>query len=76
MLRAEAPLPLAVSTTTHGLPPGPRWPKLAQAVAFGRDPAGFLERCAAKYGEPFTVRMPNDAPRVIVSDPVRTAMSA
>ncbi|MEM7155671.1 MAG: cytochrome P450 [Myxococcota bacterium] len=51
------------------LPPGPRLPALVQAVQFGRDPIGFLERCAARYGDAFTLRLPNDPPRVVFSDP-------
>ena len=51
------------------LPPGPRIPAIAQAVQFGRDPTGYLERCAARYGDAFTLRLPNDPPRVVFSDP-------
>nr|MCH9685013.1 cytochrome P450 [Deltaproteobacteria bacterium] len=51
------------------LPPGPSAPSIVQAVQFGRDPTGFLERCAARYGDAFTMRLPNDPPRVICSDP-------
>lgn len=51
------------------LPPGPRAPKVVQAVSFGRDPTRYLVDCAAKYGDAFTLRMPNDPPRVVVSAP-------
>lgn len=51
------------------LPPGPRAPKLVQALSFGRDPTGYLERCVAEYGDTFTLRMPSDPPRVVVSSP-------
>lgn len=51
------------------LPPGPRSPKVVQAVSFGRDPMRYLERCLAEYGDTFTLRMPNDPPRVVVSSP-------
>lgn len=51
------------------LPPGPRAPKVVQAVSFGRDPTRYLLDCAAKYGDAFTLRMPNDPPRVVVSAP-------
>lgn len=51
------------------LPPGPRSPKVVQAVSFGRDPTSYLLRCAAEYGDTFTLRMPNDPPRVVVSSP-------
>ncbi len=51
-------------------PPGPRSPKVVQALSFGRDPTRYLLRCAAEYGDTFTLRMPNDPPRVVVSHPV------
>lgn len=51
------------------LPPGPRSPKVVQAVSFGRDPMRYLERCVAEFGDTFTLRMPNDPPRVVVSSP-------
>lgn len=53
----------------NDLPSGPRRPKVLQALAFGRDPTGFLDHCAREYGDAFTLRMPNDPPRVVVSDP-------
>jgi cytochrome P450 len=40
-----------------------------QALSFGRDPTGYLLRCAAEYGDAFTLRMPSDPPRVLVSSP-------
>ena len=55
--------------TMSPLPPGPRSPKVVQALQFGRDPTGFLDRCAARYGDTFTLRMPQGPPRVVVSDP-------
>ncbi len=51
------------------LPPGPRAPSLVQAVRFGLDPYGFLERCQAEYGPTFTLRLPGDPPRVTTSEP-------
>ncbi len=51
------------------LPPGPRSPAIVQALRFGRDPTGFLERCAQRFGDAFTLRLPNDPPRVVVSHP-------
>ncbi|MGH1347414.1 MAG: cytochrome P450 [Nannocystales bacterium] len=52
------------------LPPGPRAPKIVQALSFGRDPTRYLLQCAAAYGDMFTLRMPNDPPRVVLSNPV------
>ncbi len=52
------------------LPPGPRAPKIVQALSFGRDPTRYLQRCVAEFGDTFTLRMPNDPPRIVVSNPV------
>jgi cytochrome P450 len=53
----------------HNLPPGPKLPAVAQLVAMSADPYGFFERCQARYGDVFTVRLPGQPPTVIVSDP-------
>lgn len=52
-----------------GLPPGPTEPALVQALRFGSDPYGYLERAAAIYGPVFTLRLPGDPPRIVVSEP-------
>ncbi len=52
-----------------GLPPGPTEPALVQALRFGHDPYRFLERAAAIYGPVFTLRLPGDPPRIVVSEP-------
>ena len=52
------------------LPPGPREPRAAQTAEFVVRPTAFLRRCAARYGEPFTLRTHwADAPMVLVSAP-------
>ena len=52
------------------LPPGPREPRAAQTVEFIVRPTAFLRRCAARYGEPFTLNTHwADAPMVLVSAP-------
>lgn len=48
------------------LPPGP---SLARAVGFIRAPFAFLEACARRYGDCFTVRFPGVPPFVFTSDP-------
>jgi cytochrome P450 len=67
-----------VSSTgrTHGsyddrpaLPPGPRLPSALQAVAWARRPLPFLERCRARYGDTFTLRVRHSGTWVILSDP-------
>ncbi|RMG18830.1 MAG: cytochrome P450 [Planctomycetota bacterium] len=54
------------------LPPGPRRPPLAQTWWWLRDPLGFLEAMAARYGHgtPFTMRRVGGMRLVMVSDPV------
>lgn len=51
------------------LPPGPREPAIVQALRFGRDPYGYLARGAAQFGTVFTMRLPGDPPRIVVSEP-------
>ena len=52
------------------LPPGPAAPAVAQTVEWIARPTDLLRRCAARYGEPFTLRtLWADAPMVLVSDP-------
>src|SRR6185503_13905168 len=50
------------------LPPGPRSP--LQMVGFWARPLTFLERCRARYGKRFTLRLgPGIPPMVMISDP-------
>ncbi|MBV9605052.1 MAG: cytochrome P450 [Solirubrobacterales bacterium] len=51
------------------LPAGPRLPKSVQSVAFWTRPLAFLERCRARYGARFTLRLLVAPPFVILSDP-------
>lgn len=44
------------------------WPVLGHAVAFGRDPDGFVARCRAAHGDVFSVRMPAGR-RIFLLDP-------
>ncbi len=69
MASAASTLP-AVERSTTSLPPGPRWPALAQTVAWAAALPWMLERCGARYGEMFTVRFfPSGRNMVIVSGP-------
>lgn len=43
-------------------------PLLGHAIAFGRDPDGFVARCVARHGSVFRVRMPGGE-RTILLDP-------
>ncbi|HZR80831.1 MAG TPA: cytochrome P450 [Candidatus Binatia bacterium] len=51
------------------LPPGPTAPALVQLLRSGFRPVAFLEDCARRYGDPFTVRLPGTPPLVFFSDP-------
>jgi cytochrome P450 len=61
------------------LPPGPAAPPWWQTVEWIVRPTAFLRRCAARHGEPFTLRtLWADAPMVLVSHPedVRRVLTA
>ena len=52
------------------LPPGPRRPPAVQTAEWVARPTALLRRCAARYGEPFTLRTAwADAPMVLVAEP-------
>src|SRR2546421_2533337 len=54
---------------TNRLPAGPRWPKAMQTLAWWTRPTALLERCRARYGERFTLRMLVLEPVVLFTDP-------
>jgi cytochrome P450 family 135 len=51
------------------LPPGPRLPTFIQLAAWMSRPWGFMDWCAARYGDVFTLRFPRQRPWVVVSHP-------
>ena len=51
------------------LPPGPRLPVSVQTAAWVAHPWEFMERCAARYGDTFTMRLAGEPPWVMVSHP-------
>jgi len=51
------------------LPPGPTYPKMIQGIGFWARPLSYLERCRARYGKRFTLRLPVAPPFVMLSDP-------
>jgi cytochrome P450 len=51
------------------LPPGPPYPSLIQGIGFWTRPLAFLERCRARYGKRFTIRLPVSPPFVMLTDP-------
>ncbi|HXA53786.1 MAG TPA: cytochrome P450 [Solirubrobacteraceae bacterium] len=51
------------------LPPGPSAPTAWQTLAFWSRPNAFAERCAARYGRRFTLRIIGQPPFVALWDP-------
>src|SRR3954451_3911604 len=51
------------------LPPGPRMPVPLQGLGWWHRPTAFMERCRARYGRRFTIRLPAQPPFVMLSDP-------
>lgn len=52
-----------------GLPPGPDAPPLLQALRWVQWPLPLMDECAARYGEVFTLRLPQAPPIVMFSHP-------
>ncbi len=62
----DAPPPI----DTSGLPPGPRWPVLAQSAGLLRFRHQFVPWCHRRYGDVFTVRiLPKGRPLVLFTRP-------
>src|SRR3954465_6557586 len=51
------------------LPPGPRMPTFMQGIGWWNRPTAFMERCRARYGKRFTIKLPGQPPFVMISDP-------
>jgi cytochrome P450 len=51
------------------LPPGPRMPTALQTIGWWSRPTAYLERCRARYGGRFTIRLIGQSPFVVLSDP-------
>ena len=51
------------------VPPGPRMPSLLQGMGWWHRPTAFMERCRARYGKRFTIRLPGQPPFVMISEP-------
>src|SRR5579872_831381 len=54
------------ANTLAALPPGPNY---VATFGFVRNPYRFLDRCARRYGDWFTVRVPGVSPFVFTSEP-------
>lgn len=55
--------------TVNVLPPGPRLPVAAQSAAWTLRPWEFMDHCAARLGDMFTLRLFGQHPWVMVSHP-------
>jgi cytochrome P450 len=51
------------------LPAGPKLPPFIQGIAFWNRPTAWTERCRARYGNRFTIRLPGQPPFVYHSEP-------
>ena len=51
------------------LPPGPSSNRWVQAIRYAYRPVPFLDECARRYGETFSLRMPMGPPFVLFSNP-------
>jgi cytochrome P450 len=51
------------------LPPGPRMPSSVQAMGWALRPLAFMDRCAERYGEIFTLRVRRRRPWVFLTNP-------
>jgi cytochrome P450 len=51
------------------LPPGPRWPRAIQTIAWASRPVSFVKRCRRRYGDVFTLRMLGLGDIVFLADP-------
>jgi cytochrome P450 len=54
---------------TRNLPPGPSYPAVLQFVGWWARPMAFRERCRARYGKRYTIRVPGTPPLVHLGDP-------
>jgi cytochrome P450 len=77
MATAATALPEAHAPTAV-LPPGPRIPAFLQTVAWSFAPTWVMDRCAARFGETFTLTFTPGRQMVVVSDPeaVKTVFTA
>src|SRR3954453_3211149 len=55
--------------STRQLPPGPRYPRALQLVGWWSRPSAFMQRCRARYGKRFTIRLFGTPDFVMLSDP-------
>ena len=58
-----------MSEQVFKLPPGPRLPRLLQLTKWVFEPIPFMEACADRHGDPFTVRLFGVPPMVFFAEP-------
>ena len=64
---------VSVSSPARGraqLPPGPQIPSVVQAALWSLRPLEFMDRCAERYGEIFTLRVRRKRPWVFLTNPL------
>jgi cytochrome P450 family 135 len=61
--------PLLGAKNDGTLPPGPRMPSALQAAGWALRPLAFMDRCAERYGDIFTLRVRRSRPWVFLTDP-------
>ncbi len=66
MASAASTLPAVGQPRSTSLPPGPRWPPVAQTVAWAVSLPWMLDRCSERYGEMFTMRFFPSGRRIVV----------
>ncbi len=67
--RALSKPPPAAPVGAQALPRGPAMPGIAQLMMLFLRPTEFLDRCAARYGDTFTLKIPGTPPFIQTSDP-------
>ncbi len=51
------------------LPPGPPYPRALQTLGWIARPGAFMQRCRARYGDAFSLRIAQEGTWVMLSDP-------
>lgn len=69
VLAAQAPGATQPAAAADGLPPGPASPPLLQALRWIQWPLPFLDECARRFGDTFTLRLPAAPPLVMFAHP-------
>ncbi len=69
VLATRAPGASKPAESADDLPPGPTSPPLLQAMRWIQWPMPFLDECARRFGDTFTIRLPAAPPLVMFSHP-------